>query len=423
MGQSKSVFLESDDNLEDDQIVQKKRIQAVLIENNINTLKLAENHEMITSNPMLSTNNNNHTEGQHVKNDDITKSNMDDHKDENGKESDNLYPEKLKEEEEEEKYDVVDISKYAVNYKHVHFPIIEFTDSMEINDEHSANKLFDIFDKMTINNEDLKLWNFSTTQSAKSKIKSVIEYAETNQNASSDIKVKLRTVTKMLMETKQEQLSEYKHILLLLASHGNVCHVLKEVAINNGYGMMTNNLSKYIKSQSLQQQILKVLYHERVLLVERIHHAFKFSNNVHYIASFHNELAKKIGVKEYNDHQYVGTFTNKSSKYPNWTKNLDQRYFKKLYTTQNIKNCVLKQIEEKKIAYQKIVKFFEENCPENMKKNDFLAKVINIDNGKIDEKWLYWLLAKLEIFLVKNDEWKDIEKCWEYDDIDDIITK
>ena len=64
----------------------------------------------------------------------------------------------------------------------------------------------------------------------------------------------------------------------------NVCHVLK-VAINNGYGMMTNNLNDYIKSQSLQQQILKCLHDYRVLLVEKVHHAFQFSNNVHYIAS------------------------------------------------------------------------------------------------------------------------------------------
>ena len=142
-----------------------------------------------------------------------------------------------------------------------------------------------------------------------------------------------------------------------------------------------------------------------------------------FYTGFHNELAKKIGVREYNDHQYLNTFMNTSDKYPKWKENLDKRYFKNLYTIDNILKCVMREIEEKKIGYQKIVKFFEENCPENVEKMDFLQKVINIDDGKIDEKYMYWLLAKLEIFLVKGDEWKEIETCWEYDDIDEKIVQ
>merc|ERR1712228_1134539 len=191
------------------------------------------------------------------------------------------------------------INNYAVNYEHVHIPIIEFSDSTETSDEHDANKLLNIFDAMDISSDDLKLWTtISTKENGRSKLNSVINYSETNTNASPGIKIKLRILTKLLLEYQAvslQKMNEYKNIILLLASHGHVCHVLKEVAINNAYGMMTNNLNQYIKSQSLQQQILRVLYTLRCLLVEKLHHAFKFSNNVHYIASFHDTLAKEIG--------------------------------------------------------------------------------------------------------------------------------
>ena len=187
------------------------------------------------------------------------------------------------------KQECIDITKYAVNYEHVHIPIIEFSDSTETSDEHSATKLLKIYDAMSISSDDIKLWTaISSTQNGRSMLSSVATYSETNTNASDGIKSKLRVVTKLLMgyqAVSLQKLNEYKNIVLLLASHGHVCHVLKEVAINNAYGMMTNNLEQYIKSQSLQQQILRALYTLRVLLVEKLHHAFKFSNNVHYIAS------------------------------------------------------------------------------------------------------------------------------------------
>ena len=134
-------------------------------------------------------------------------------------------------------------------------------------------------------------------------------------------------------------------------------------------------------------------------------------------AGFHDELAEKVGLKPYNDWQYKNTFKNTSSAYANWTKGLDQRFFKCLYTKENIVGCILKQIDEKKIGYQKIVTAFEEHCPEKMKKNKFLEVVIDIDTGKIDEEWMYWLLEKLEILLIKTEDWKDIEQCWDYDEI------
>eukprot|EP01084_Bolivina_argentea_P010777 20080_1 len=84
-----------------------------------------------------------------------------------------------------------------------------------------------------------------------------------------------------------------------------------------------------------------------------------------------------------------------------------------MYTKENILKWIITQINEKKIGYQKVVRYLENNCPKDIEKNKFLTMVIDIDSGEINEKCLCWLLGKLNVFIVKGDEWKDIEKCWD----------
>jgi len=316
---------------------------------------------------------------------------------------------------EEKKIGIVSSNEYAVNYGHVHHGIAEIHDSIEIDaTNHKATKLLDIFDKIKVSDSELSLWaNYSggklfySKANARERLKTVLDYAETNAQCSKHIRTKLRIITKLILEKGAEKSSEYKHILLLLASHGSVCNVMKETAISDAYGIMTNKLDHIIKAQTLQQQISKILRDFRVLLVEELFHRFKFTNNTHYIAGFHNKIAKKIGVIPYNDPDIC---------YPNgknWEKGLDQRFFATLYTKDRILQYIVKQINERKIGYQKIVKYFEDHCPENIKSNDFLQKAIDIDTGKIKENYLCWLLLKMDIFLVKTEFWKPIEKCWD----------
>ena len=70
---------------------------------------------------------------------------------------------------------------------------------------------------MDITSEDCTMWQVSSKQCGKNGMKTVIDYAEKNVKASPDIKPKLRTITKMLMEIEndKEKLNEYKSILLL----------------------------------------------------------------------------------------------------------------------------------------------------------------------------------------------------------------
>eukprot|EP01084_Bolivina_argentea_P252955 424777_1 len=300
-------------------------------------------------------------------------------------EKDNYYPE------------------YAVNCAHVKRDIVEFIDIFNVENTLNSNTLLEIFNKMEVKPEDLNMWSLNNKQTAIQTLKTTIDYAEHNSKCSSDAKTKLRAITKLIIESEKQ--SDYLHILLLLSSHGSVCNVMKEVGINSGYGMMTNNLNTYIKSQTLENQILKCLRDLRVLLVEELFHTFKFYNNTHIIAGFHNHIAKQIGIKEYIDPN-ISPPNNGNN---NWKHNLDKRFFKTMYTKQNIVKHIIKEINEKRIGFQKIVKYFEDNIPDNIDckdKMEFLQLAIDIDTGKINEKYLCWLLVKMDIFMIKDNNWK-----------------
>ena len=49
----------------------------------------------------------------------------------------------------------------------------------------------------------------------------------------------------------------------------------------------------------------------------------------------------------------------------------------------------------------------------NMDEMEFLQSAINIDTGKINPKYLCWTMVMLNVFVIKDGDWKQIEKCWE----------
>eukprot|EP00484_Ammonia_sp_Unknown_P027785 CAMPEP_0197042908 /NCGR_PEP_ID=MMETSP1384-20130603/19218_1 /TAXON_ID=29189 /ORGANISM="Ammonia sp." /LENGTH=326 /DNA_ID=CAMNT_0042474105 /DNA_START=72 /DNA_END=1052 /DNA_ORIENTATION=+ len=315
-------------------------------------------------------------------------------------------------------FKVPDVSQYVVNYDHVKQNVRDFSDDLKIDEkQHKGTKLLEIFDKINVTDTDLSLWAgysggklFSGKSDARTKMQTVIEYAEGNGSCSKPVTQKLRVITKLICEKGIEKSLEYVHILLLIASHGSVCNVMKEVAIGNAYGLMTDKMDSILKQQSLEQQVAKALRDYRVLLVEKLFHSFAMMNNTHYIAGFHNKLANSIGVEPYND---INICTPTSSKCSNWQQNLDKRYFATLYNKENIIAYITEQINEKKISYQKIVQFLQDNCPKGVNKTEFLQLAIDIDSGKIHQQFICWMLEKLNVFMMKPDEWKPIEKCWD----------
>eukprot|EP00488_Nonionellina_sp_1-RS-2012_P001592 TRINITY_DN2589_c0_g1_i1.p1 TRINITY_DN2589_c0_g1~~TRINITY_DN2589_c0_g1_i1.p1 ORF type:complete len:189 (+),score=92.62 TRINITY_DN2589_c0_g1_i1:59-568(+) len=164
------------------------------------------------------------------------------------------------------------------------------------------------------------------------------------------------------------------------------------------------------KLQTLSQQLLKELRNYRHILVERLHLIFKFNTNQHTVNGFYNIIADSVGLTKYIDPNISTPYGANGDIYK---KNLDKRFFGTLYTKESIIKRMFTLIEEKKIGYQKIVQFFIDNKPGNVVKTVFLQQAIDIDNGKINEDYICWMLKKLKVFMIKPEDWKPIDKCWD----------
>jgi len=188
----------------------------------------------------------------------------------------------------------------------------------------------------------------------------------------------------------------------MLAAHGNVCNVQKEVAIQSAFGLMTNSMQELVEKQALETLLYRVLRDYRYLLVEQLYKTFNATNNIHSIVSVSNALSKKIGVEEITD-------PNASEwNLPNdWRNTVDKKYFEEFYTVPRIVTYLNSMIKEKKLPYQQIISKFEQliqkapipttSANKDVKASEyvyaFLHNAIDMDSGDIKFPYMCWFLS------------------------------
>lgn len=202
------------------------------------------------------------------------------------------------------------------------------------------------------------------------------------------IKQKLRFVTKLLTEDTEGKY-ESAGIFLLLASHGNVCNLMKEVGVDMVYGMMTNSVKEDLGKQTMEASVLRLLRDLRYVLVEELYKSTSSNNNTHYIVKFNNAIASKVGLPEIPD-PYTGISATHDAD------DLAEKFWK-LYTEERIVKWISACIDDepRKIPYQKTVNWFQKNGPSAY---EFLADVFDIDTGKISTRYVKWMLTQMKIF-------------------------
>lgn len=282
--------------------------------------------------------------------------------------------------------------------EHVNFGISEVVDDMKL-DGSDANGLLKILDGLTISSDEFTIYGQANTsvtnkQSAQSKLKTIVDYCETHEKASPNAKKKLRYITKRLLEEEFKDMAT--PMLLLLASNGEMCHVMKESAVDLAYGMMTGTVKEDVEKQTLDQLVLRLLRELRYLIAEEIHMLNKGSNNTHYITATKNYLAKDIGVPVIPDRQANGTdydFSNHFQKPELVTK------FWELYTPERVAKWISTCINAKpqKIPCQKVVKWFEANAPSGAA-YVFMSEAIDLDTGNVRDKYVNWMLSQMKVF-------------------------
>ncbi|ETO15620.1 hypothetical protein RFI_21748 [Reticulomyxa filosa] len=315
-------------------------------------------------------------------------------------------------ETKEEKYDFSEIEKseWEINCEHLDIKVQELEDFVDVSDEYSSEKLLNIFDKLDLKKEDFDIWAgygdsgtvFYGKDDARSKLSSVVSYAESNTSASKSAKHRLRVVTKLLVTDEKQEIYHPTQILLLLAAHGNVCNVQKEVAINSAFSLMTDSMHELVEKHGIEVALYRVLRDYRYLLVEHLYKTFNATNNIHSIVMVSNSLCKKIGIYEQVDpNQGEWDLPN------DWRNTAEKKYFGEFYTVSNVVKYVNTVIKEKKLPYQQVITKFEQFIESKVKSDlnidikdytySFLHSAIDTVTGDFKPKYLCWFLSHFNV--------------------------
>ena len=180
----------------------------------------------------------------------------------------------------------------TVQRAHVAVAVVEMFGAADLPADASADHLLSLFDTLDVPDNMLDLWRntsdsriFSNSAEARKKLKLVTDYSEESEKAGPGVKNKVRLITQVL--TAPDGKLEPTQLLLLLASHGGVCNVMKEVGIATCYGLVTDNVRDEFERATLEQQVLRNLRDLRVTLVEEEYKAEGIgTNNAHPLIEY-----------------------------------------------------------------------------------------------------------------------------------------
>mgnify|MGYP001146928074 CR=1 FL=1 len=259
-------------------------------------------------------------------------------------------------------------------------------------DDVNSNELIQIVKEAVIPEDELQNWTnyglgrlFLTKESMIPPLQALVDYCETSSQTSKGLKEKLRLVTKILKEDP----SARNGILLLLAQHGNVCNVMKEVGVNMAYSLVKNEAKEYNERESIKGKILRQLELLKEIVLEELFRKEMGGGgvNTHPLVGFRNGLAPDVGLDFIPD--------------PNWGQRTASKKtlwsFKQNYTPLRIVNVLKIAVNEnpRKISYDSLVEWFQENSPIE-DSYEFLTQCFD-ENGKFTTASLLYLLYKLDI--------------------------
>lgn len=211
--------------------------------------------------------------------------------------------------------------------------------------------------------------------------------------AAPDIKFKMRYVAKSLCDNKHAI-----GVMPMLAAHGGVCHVMKEVGIRAAYAALSEN--SQIDANDPRNQMLKLLYELRELCSEMLYITHQLPGrkasstavaNTHYIICYRNAIHDKIGLKFIPD--------------PNMqpieaAKPMVGTFFERFYHVDVMIACILKALNEppRRLHYNSIVSFLQYNRPERFgnDQDEFLFHCFD-ENGAFTKGAVAWMLYKIGV--------------------------
>jgi hypothetical protein len=277
---------------------------------------------------------------------------------------------------------------FELNLDHLRDVVPPLHEELPLEDINSK-ELLEILKETEFSKEELDSWRaygnwnlFNQKDDMARFLDTVITYCESDATAGKGIKNKLRLVTKILKEDKEAR----SGILCMLAQHGNVCNVMKEVAVNLAYSMLSNNLRDFVKNQSLRALIARNLQTLRELIVEQLFIANGNFMNTHPLVAFRNGLAEHIGLDVIPD-QHSGANPADKARIQG---------FLKAYSVERIVKTVSVAINDKhrKIPYETVVEWLQQNSPLD-DPYAFLGECFDGETGHLKDSGILYILHKL----------------------------
>jgi len=280
------------------------------------------------------------------------------------------------------------VGMFEVNKKALQEKTIQISEVVPL-DDITSNGLLDILSATTFSEESLSLWGnysgsqiFTSKEGLRSSLENMISYCEENVKASEGLKNKLRLVTKMLYENEDLRIG----ILPLLAQHGTVCNVMKEVGVDMAYSAVKNEVKLQQEIESLRQNVLRELEILKEIAFEEM---FKKSNpcvNTHNLIDFRNKAADLLGFTKTPDPDYRnGRAQFKISTF--------LEFYKPKRLLETIRAAIYQKT--KKITPDELVDWLKSNSPLE-DSYEFLTQCFDED-GKFTDACLLYFLFKLEI--------------------------
>jgi hypothetical protein len=140
---------------------------------------------------------------------------------------------------------------------------LDLADSVQCSEPANLSSLLQQY-KGTIKTEKLQLWSnywggtlFSSVEELAAPVGGLNEYCENDPKASPGIKNRLRIICQTIRNKNVEL--DRENLLIMLAAHGGVCNVQKEIGIRMAYAAITDSIRSETKLQSIENEIMRIL--------------------------------------------------------------------------------------------------------------------------------------------------------------------
>jgi len=303
--------------------------------------------------------------------------------------------------------------EHEVDRAHVQKSVKELSEEVDVSN-HKCWELLGCLSKMQESKVSIamSLWadaGFRSVDDAEERLSTLVNYCEEQCYAvghKGTAPVITRDKLRMVAQLLHSQDDDSKlPVLIMLAAHGGVCNVQKEVGVDAAYSQLTRTAAEHAERCSFETCLLRVLRDKREQVMDQLCVeccAQKFQGtrfvNTHFLAPFRNKLAEIVGIREMPDPNgmLIDITEEEMSEY--------LIRFWQLYSHDEIIAEVDRALNDmpRRIPYHVTISWLEENTPHGMDVYHFLSSSFDL-HGRVCRAAISQVLCRLGIFCSPTD--------------------